>query len=119
MRQDETLWSVLTLNSRIMSRFKVSKESLPDYLQDALFCIEHLTPLRFVNAQDWRCKDQGWVIETQAIDDSVFEKREEIEKIIKMQFTHNPSTECTDEDTSDFEELEYKGHRYFNIYLRK
>lgn len=102
-----------------MSRFKVSKECLPDYLQDALYCIEQLTPLRFVNAQDWRCKDQGWVIETQAVDDSVFEKIEEIEKIIKMQFTYNPSINCVEEDTSDFEELEYKGDKYFNIYLRK
>ena len=101
-----------------MSRFKVSKENLPDYLKDALYCIEYLTPLRFDNAQDWRTKDQGWVIETYAIDDSVFEKREEIEQIIKMQFTHNPSTKCVEEDTSDFEELEYKGDKYFNIYLR-
>ena len=102
-----------------MSRFKISRENLPDYLQVDLSCIERLTPLRFVNAQDWRCKDQGWVIETQAIDDLVFEKIEEIEKIIKMQFTHNPSIKCVEEDTSDFEELEHKGDKYFNIYLRK
>ena len=100
-----------------MSRFKISRENLPDYLQVDLSCIERLTPLRFVNAQDWGCK--GWVIETQAIDDSVFKKIEEIEQIIKMHFTHTPSTKCVEEDTSDFEELEYQGHRYFNIYLRK
>lgn len=102
-----------------MSRFKVSKENLPDYLQDALYCIEQLTPLRFVNAQDWRAQNQGWVIETYITNDSTVEKNwEEIEKIIKMQFAHNPSTKCVEEDTSDFEELDYKGDGYYTIYLK-
>lgn len=100
-----------------MSRFKISRENLPDDLQVDLSCVERLTSLRFVNAQDWGRK--GWVIETQAIDDSVFKKIEEVEQIIKIHFTHTPSTKCEEEDTSDFEELEYKGNWHFNIHLRK
>ena len=101
-----------------MSRFKVSKENLTGYIQDAIFVIEIQTPLRFVNAQDWTEKNQGWVLEMQCEDCYViFAEQSKIEFTIKAQFCHNPGIKCKDEDTSDFEELEYKGNNQFNIYL--
>ena len=101
-----------------MSRFSVSKQDLPDYIQDALFCIESLTPLRFTKAQDWRYQLQGWVLEFKVNDEyEVFANTAKIEFIIKQQFCLNPSIKCTEEDTSDFEEMEYKGNKEFFVYL--
>lgn len=97
-----------------MSRFSVSKQDLPDYIQDALFCIESLTPLRFNKAQDWTNQLQGWVLEFKVNDEyEVFANTAKIEFIIKQQFCHNPSIKCIEEDTSDFEEMEYKGNKEF------
>lgn len=101
-----------------MSRFNVQKEDLPAYLQNAIFCIEQLTPLVFNHAEDWTKQNQGWVLHMDCVDCyDVFAKREQIEFNIKAQFCHNPSTKCVAEDTSDFEELEYKEDNKFAIYL--
>lgn len=101
-----------------MSRFNVQKEELPAYLQDAIYVIELQTPLTFNHAENWTMQNQGWVLEMQCDDCyDVFAKQEQIEFNIKAQFCHNPSTKCTAEDTSDFEELEYKGDNEFAIYL--
>ena len=101
-----------------MSRFSKTKEQLPGYLQNAIFCIEQLTPLRFKNAQDWTMQNQGWVLEMQCDDCyDVFAKQKQVEFNIKAQFCHNPSTKCIVDDTSDFEELEYKEDNKFAIYL--
>lgn len=101
------------------SRFSVFKNDLPGYLQDAIFVIEAQTPLRFIKAQDWTETNQGWVLEMQCNDCyEVFAKQAKIEFTIKAQFCHNPSTKCIAEDSSDFEELEYKGNNGFAIYIK-
>lgn len=101
-----------------MSRFNVQKEELPAYLQDAIYVIELQTPLKFNHAENWTMQNQGWVLHMDCADCyDVFANKEQIEFNIKAQFCHNPSTKCIAEDTSDFEELEYKGDNEFAIYL--
>ena len=101
-----------------MSRFSISKENLPDYIQNAIFIIELQTPLKFKNAQDWTKQNQGWVLEMTCDDcHKVFENKEQIEFTIKAQFCHNPAIKTIQEDTSDFEELEYVAGNNFRIYI--
>lgn len=92
----------------IKNRFNVQREELSAYIQDAIMCIELGTKLKFKRAEDWTMKNQGHVLHFEGelfITDE--QTLEDIEKLIKMQFAHNPSEKCIDEDTSDFEELMY------------
>lgn len=101
-----------------MSRFNVSKEQLPGYIQNALLCIEAQTPLRFTSAEDWTNQLQGWVLKFTCDDcHKVFENKDKVEFTIKAQFCHNPSIKCVEEDSSDFEELEYVDGNNFRVYL--
>ena len=90
-----------------MSRFNVKKESLSAYIQDAILCIEMGTNLIFQYAEDWTIKNQGHVLHFEG---SLYKDEsqtwDDIERLIKGQFTHNPSSKCIDEDSSYFEYLD-------------
>lgn len=89
----------------IKNRFNVSKEELSNYLQDAIMCIELGTNLKFTRAEDWTMKNQGHVLHFEG---DLYKGEltwDDVVKYIKMQFAHNPTTKCIEEDTSDFEEL--------------
>ena len=89
----------------LKSRFNVHREELSNYIQDAIFCIEAFTCLKFTRAEDWTMKNQGHVLHFEG---GLYRDEytlDDVEKYIKMQFAHNPSTKCIEEDTSDFEEL--------------
>lgn len=89
----------------IKNRFNVQRNELSTYIQDAITCIEAFTYLKFTRAEDWTMKNQGHVLHFEGELYRGEYTLDDVERYIKMQFAHNPSTKCIEEDTSDFEEL--------------
>lgn len=87
------------------NRFNVQREELSNYIQDAIMCIELGTNLKFTKAEDWTMKNQGHTLHFEGSLYKGEETWDDVVKYIKMQFAHNPTTKCIEEDTSDFEEL--------------
>lgn len=96
-------------------RFNVQKEELSSHIQDAIHCIEAFTYLKFTTAEDWTKTNQGHILHFEGELYKGEHTWYDIERYIKMQFAHNPSTKCLDEDTSDFEDFMYGNNK--NEYL--
>lgn len=103
------------------SRFHIFYNQLPDYIKDAIFVIQSLhknISFQFQHAEDWTNQLQGWVLYFTCKDCyEVFADQDRLEFTIKAQFCHNPSLKIVEEDTSDFQSLEYKGNNLFAVYL--
>lgn len=83
----------------------MQREELSAYIQDAIYCIEAFTYLKFTRAEDWTATNEGHILHFEGELYRGEYTWDDVERYIKMQFAHNPSTKCLDEDTSDFEEL--------------
>lgn len=100
----------------IKNRFNVSKEELSNYIQDAIMCIELGTNLKFTRAEDWTMKNQGHVLHFEGDLFKEGDTWDDIVKYITMQFAHNPTTKCIEEDTSDLEEISFDNNEWL-IYI--
>lgn len=94
---------------------RLQRDQLSAYIYDAVMIIELGTNLKFTKAEEY--PDGHALYFTGSLYKKDTQTWDDVVRFIKMQFAHNPGTRCTDEDTSDFEELVPNGNNEWIIYI--